>query len=91
MKLLITLLVSLLLMGCTTSRYGDKPIATDQQDTYRFKVYVGGFAGEESASKALTGDLDTFKDANGFKSYSIVTRFYNPFPSYFDYTVKFVK
>lgn len=76
--------------GCTTANYGLKPTSIeDQKDTFKFKVYVGGLSGPETADKSMANDLELYKINNGYKSYAIVDRRYNLIPTYYEYTVKF--
>ncbi len=76
--------------GCTTANYGLKPASVEnQQDTYKFKVFVGGLSGPETSDKAVAGDLESYKTNNGYKSYTILDRRYNFIPTYYEYTVKF--
>lgn len=76
--------------GCTTANYGLKPTSIeDQKDTFKFKVYVGGLSGPETADKSMANDLELYKINNGYKSYAIVDRRYNFIPTYYEYTVKF--
>jgi hypothetical protein len=81
---------AVLTVGCTTANYGLKPAAVDEQkDTYRFKLFVGGFSGGETADKAVQPDIEEYRKNNGYKSYTIVDKRYNLIPSYFEYTVRF--
>ena len=76
--------------GCTTASYGLKPTPIEnQQDTYKFKLFVGGFAGGETSDQAVQQDIETYKTNNGYKSYIITDKRYNLIPSYFEYTVHF--
>lgn len=76
--------------GCTTANYGVKPTSLqDQKDTYKFKVFVGGLSGPETADKSVANDLESYKINNGYKSYTILNREYNFIPTYYEYTVKF--
>lgn len=76
--------------GCTTANYALKPASVEnQQDTYKFKVFVGGLSGPETSDKAVVGDLESYKTNNGYKSYTIIDRRYNFIPTYYEYTVKF--
>jgi len=81
---------SMVLVACTTATYGAKPIAeTGQPDTWRFKVYVGGVSGQDQAEAAVQSDLETFKTAQGYTSWTIVQRWYNAIPSYYTFMVTF--
>lgn len=76
--------------GCTTANYGLKPTSLqDQKDTYKFKVFVGGLSGPETADKSVANDLESYKISNGYKSYTILNREYNFIPTYYEYTVQF--
>lgn len=76
--------------GCTTANYGLKPISIEnQKDTYKFKVFVGGMSGPETADKSVANDLESYKINNGYKSYTIIDRRYNFIPTYYEYTVQF--
>lgn len=76
--------------GCTTANYGIRPASVEnQQDTYKFKVYVGGLAGPETADQSVAADLESYKINNGYKSYTIKDRRYNFIPTYYEYTVQF--
>lgn len=76
--------------GCTTANYGLAPTAIqDQKDTFKFKIFVGGFSGGETADNAAKGDLETYQKNNGYKTYKIIDKQYNLIPSYFEYTVQF--
>lgn len=76
--------------GCTTANYGVKPTSSqDQKDTYKFKVFVGGLSGPETADKSVANDLESYKINNGYKSYTILNREYNFIPTYYEYTVQF--
>lgn len=76
--------------GCTTANYGLKPTSVEnQKDTYKFKVFVGGLSGPETADKSVADDLEFYKTNNGYKSYTIIDRQYNFIPTYYEYTVQF--
>jgi hypothetical protein len=84
------LLLAAALSACTLSNYGAKPIATGP-DTWKFRMVVGGFNGADDADRAVKVDLDAFKDANGFKSYRLVNRQFNNYPSSYEYFVQFAR
>lgn len=93
-KLIVTTVIAvssaISFVGCTTASYGLKPIAVEeQQDTYKFKLFVGGFSGGETADKAVRGDIDAYQKNNGYEKYTILDKRYNLIPSYFEYTVRF--
>lgn len=76
--------------GCTTANYGLKPTSIeDQKDTYKFKVFVGGLSGPDTADQSVANDLESYKTNNGYKSYTILDRRYNFIPTYYEYTVQF--
>ena len=77
--------------SCTTASYGNKFVLDDQAaDQYRFKIYVGGlqFSPPDYQAEKRIKEFMTGKD---YKSYEIVNRHYNAIPSYYEYTVRFVK
>jgi len=76
--------------ACTTTNYGLAPASVqDKQDTFTFKVYVGGFSGGETSDAAVKPDIEKFQKTQGYSSYKILDKRYNLFPSYFEYTVQF--
>ena len=81
---------AILSVGCTTANYGQKPTAVEEhKDTYKFKLFVGGFSGGETSDKAVQKDLEEYRKKNGYAGYTVVNRRYNVIPSYFEYTVRF--
>jgi hypothetical protein len=83
-------LFSISLPGCTTATYGIKPTpVAEQQDTFTFKIYTGGFAAGATADKRAAKEFDRFMVSNGYSSYTILNKQYDLFPSGFVYTVKF--
>ncbi|NKI69935.1 hypothetical protein GN109_10930 [Collimonas pratensis] len=90
-KMCVLVLASVLsVTACTTASYGLKPDAvTNQNDTYKFKVYVGGFSGHDTADNAVNPDIAAFEKNSGYKSHEILDKRYNFIPSYFEYTVHF--
>lgn len=86
------LLASATLSGCTTATYGIKPApVAGQHDTFKFKIFTGGFAAGGTADDRVVDELEQHKTANGYRSYTIVDKRYNIVPSYFEYTVKFAR
>lgn len=80
------------LPGCTTANYGLAPTGIqDQKDTFKFKVYVGGFSGGETSDAAVKGDIEAYQKSNGYKDHKILDKRYNLIPSYFEYTVQFAR
>lgn len=78
--------------GCTTANYGSKPVVVGEEaDTYKFKVYVGGFAGPETAFNSAKEDIAKFQKENHYAGYKVIGKEYNVLPSYFEYTVKFTR
>ena len=76
--------------ACTTANYGLAPaLVQDQQDTFSFKIYVGGFSGGETSDAAVKGDIEAFQKTKGYKHHKILDKRYNLIPSYFEYTVQF--
>lgn len=76
--------------GCTTANYNLKPgVVENQKDTFKFKVFVGGLSGPDTADISVKNDLESYKINNGYKSYTILDRQYNFIPTYYEYTVKF--
>jgi hypothetical protein len=89
-KFALSLSIVLLLSGCTTSTYGAQPLpVADQKDLFTLKVYTGGFAGEETADQAAWAELDQYQKANGYRTYAVFQKRFEPFPSGFVYVVKF--
>ncbi len=89
--LAIALLSPLLsLPGCTTAKYGDMPVAVDnRQDTFKFKIYVGGFSGAETATTEVKPEIDAYMKKHGYKDHKILDKRYNMLPSYYEFTVEF--
>ena len=78
--------------GCTTASYGLAPSAVpNQADTFVFKLFVGGFSGGETADAAVRGEIEQFQKSNGYKDHKILDKRYNLVPSYFEYTVRFLR
>ena len=79
-------------IGCTTANYGLSPAAIQgQKDTFKFKIYVGGFSGGETSDQAVKGDIDIYQKNNSYKNHKIIDKRYNLIPSYFEYTVQFTR
>ncbi|HEY2346925.1 MAG TPA: hypothetical protein VGH80_13790 [Xanthomonadaceae bacterium] len=79
-----------LISGCTTATYGIRPApVAAQPDTFTFKIFTGGFAGGDTADKRAAEELDKYKNANGYASYTILDKHYQVLPSGFVYTVRF--
>ncbi len=77
--------------GCATSRHGDVPRPEiGLPDTWRFKMYVNAFTGEERAWEALKPAVERFKAENGYSTYAVVNRMYSQM-GYFEYSVKFAR
>lgn len=87
--LLFTMAITMI-AGCTTANYNLKPgVVENQKDTYKFKVFIGGLSGPETADKSVKDDLESYKINNGYRSYKILDRQYNFIPTYYEYTVQF--
>jgi len=90
--LALTIFTVSFITGCTTANYGLAPAALqDQKDTFKFKLFVGGFSGGETSDQAVKGDIETYQKNNGYKGYIITDKRYNLIPSYFEYTVQFTR
>ena len=82
---------ALLTASCTTATYGDEFVPDGKiADQYTFRIYVGGFqfAPPESEAKERA---EEYMQANNYSSYEIVDRQYVPFPSYYEFTVRYDK
>ena len=92
-KQLILLLGALVTgIGCTTANYGLSPVAIqDQKDTYKFKLFVGGFSSGETSDEAVKDDIESYQKNYGYRKYKIIDKHYNLIPSYFEYTVQFTR
>ncbi len=78
--------------GCTTANYGLTPESVqNQRDTFKFKVFMGGFSTVETTDKAVAGDLETYQKNNGYKNHKIIGKRFNPIPTYYEYTVQFFR
>lgn len=81
----------LLAASCTTATYGDEFVVDPKSpDQYSFKIYVGGlqFAPPESEAASRIKEFMAGKD---YSSYEILERQYVPFPSHYEFTVRFSK
>lgn len=92
-SLLVYVLTSAMaISGCTTASYGMAPSAVqDKSDTFRFKIFVGGFSGGETSDNAVRGDIEAYQKTHGYKDYKVLDKRYNFVPSYFEYTVLFIR
>jgi hypothetical protein len=87
---ILILFSALFLQACTTANYGLAPTNVQgRKDTLKFRMYVGGFSGGDTADNAVKPDIEAYQTKNGFRSYKITDRQYNIAPSYFEYTVQF--
>ena len=78
--------------ACTTATYGQSFLRDEQvSDQYRFKVYVGGFSGPDTADERARSEIKEFMAKERYAGYQIVDRRYNVIPSYYEYTVRFTR
>lgn len=87
---LAALLLAAALAGCTTTNYGTQPQpVAGEPGVFKFKMFVGGVAGGDSADEAVAKDLEAYRVANGFARYQVVRRQFNASPSSYEYFVRF--
>lgn len=78
------------LSACTTSSYGKGLQAIPGTDNeYLLKIYVGGFSGPDTATKAAEKEIGKFMAETDFESYEIVDRHFSFIPSYYEYRIRF--
>ncbi len=82
---------SLLLGGCAAWRPAAFTPDQRQPDQYSFRVYVGGFSGNEAADEKAKEQIVEFMERRGYASYDIVGRRYNLVESYYEYVVRFAR
>jgi len=79
-----------LIAACTTAIYGQSFLRDKQvSDQYRFKIYVGGFSGPDTADERARSEIKEFMAKERYVGYQILDRRYNLIPSYYEYTVGF--
>lgn len=83
--------VSLLVGGCGAWRQGGFTPDQRQPHQYSFRVYVGGFSGDEAADEKAKEQIAEFMERHGYASYEIVDRRYNLVESYYEYVVRFAR
>lgn len=85
------LAAAIALAACTTTNYGTKPqpVAGAAPDTFKFKMFVGGLSGGDTADEAVVPDIEAFKKANGYAGYTVTARQFNAMPSSYEYIVRF--
>ncbi len=85
-------LAAILVTGCTTANYGLTPESVQgQKDTFKFKIFMGGFSTVETTDKAVVGDLETYQKNNGYMNHKIISKRFNTIPTYYEYTVQFFR
>ncbi len=52
---------------------------------------MGGFSTVETTDKAVGGDLEAYQKNNGYKNHRIISKRFNPIPTYYEYTVQFFR
>ncbi len=62
--------------GCTTATYGKTFKATSNPKQHFLKIYTGGFAFKDSATRRLDKEAKIYMQQNGFKSYKIISSNY---------------
>ena len=72
-----------------TATYGQGFTKISLSDEYSIRIYVGGFAGPNTADERFNQELNKFLMENKYKSYTLVSRRYNFIPSYYEYIVAF--
>jgi hypothetical protein len=72
-----------------TSTYGRGFKPTTANDQYSIRIYVGGIAGPKSADKRAQKEINNFMKSKEYSSFTILNRYYNLIPSYYEYTVQF--
>ena len=83
-------LTATLIAACTTATYGQSFLRDKQvSDQYRFKIYVGGFSGPDTADERARSEIKEFMAKERYVGYQILDRRYNLIPSYYEYTVRF--
>jgi TIR domain len=75
----------------TTATYGEGFVPEEIPDQYSFKVYVGAFSGPKTADERAREEIALFMDNKSYAAFEILNRSYNFFPSYYKYTVQFVR
>ena len=80
-----------LMTSCTTANYGDKFVSDyEVEDQYRFKIYIGGFQFAPPYSEAEQR-VKEYMVGKEYKSFEIIRHRFSPLPSYYEFTVKFLK
>jgi len=81
-----------LITACTTATYGQSFLRDEQiSDQYRFKIYVGGFSGPDTADERARSEIKDFMAKERYVGYQIVDRRHNFIPSYYEYMVRFTR
>jgi len=94
-KMLLTVILAAVLLlplaACTTATYNGFEKSNTHSDQYSLKVYIGGFAGGETADGKADVEIKKFMTENHYSSYEIINRQHSYVPSYFEYTVRFYR
>lgn len=72
-----------------TATYGQGFTPISSSGDYSIRIYVGGFAGPNTADERFNKELEKFLIEKNFKSYKLISRRYNFIPSYFEYITAF--
>ena len=87
----LLLVLALALGGCAAYTSTEPPKAEiGQPDTYRFKVHVSSVTPEDFAWERLQPDIEEYRKARGYGSYTVTNRFYSQW-GYYEYSVRFVR
>jgi hypothetical protein len=72
-----------------TATYGQGFTPISLSGEFSIRIYVGGFAGPNTADERFNIELEKFLIEKNYKSYKLISRRYNFIPSYFEYIVAF--
>ena len=72
-----------------TSTYGKGFQPTDNSNEFKIKIYTGGLAFKNTATKKLKSEIDKFIQSSDFKAYEIIDSKFEWIPSGFKFLVKF--